>query len=211
MESHGDILEADGRRSIGPSQCHHAVTHNLAKLTDKLFIVGAMVPGFASNCSTFELLNVRNTDRLLRATFCDSIGEIRVTPDAGRRSELFRCYREMRIMRQATSKTVAGSSANRRQGLSLAAGIALLAGVTTAHGQSTGIVPCDDFLTKYDACIVSKVPEAQRAMYKTQIDQTRKTWVDMAKNPSTKATMEATCKQTLDATKASLTALGCTF
>ena len=114
-------------------------------------------------------------------------------------------------MRQATSKAVAGSGANCRQLLSLAAGIALLAGVTTAHAQSTGIAACDDFLTKYDACIVSKVPEAQRAMYKTQIDQTRKAWVDMAKNPSTKATMEATCKQTLDATKASLTALGCTF
>ena len=56
-------------------------------------------------------------------------------------------------MRQATSKAVAGSSANRRQVLSLAAGIALLAGVTTAHAQSTGIVPCDDFLTKYDACV----------------------------------------------------------
>jgi hypothetical protein len=133
-----------------------------------------------------------------------------VTPDAGRR-ELFSCYREMRIMRQATSKAVAGSSANRRQVLSLAAGIALLAGVTAAHAQSTGIVPCDDFLTKYDACVASKVPEAQRAMYKTQIDQTRKAWVDMAKNPSTKASMEATCKQTLDATKASLSALGCTF
>ena len=81
------------------------------------------------------------------------------------------------------------------------------------HGSRAehGHRPCDDFLTKYDACIVSKVPEAQRAMYKTQIDQTRKTWVDMAKNPSTKATMEATCKQTLDATKASLTAVGCTF
>ena len=59
--------------------------------------------------------------------------------------------------------------------------------------------------------IVSKVPEAQRAMYKTQIDQTRKAWVDLAKNPSAKTTMEATCKQTLDATKASLTAYGCSF
>ena len=93
-------------------------------------------------------------------------------------------------MRQATSKAAAGSSANRRQVLSLAAGIALLAGVTTAHAQSTGIAACDDFLTKYDACVVSKVPEAQRAMYKTQIDQTRKAWVDMAKNPSAKATIE---------------------
>ena len=113
-------------------------------------------------------------------------------------------------MRHATSKAVAGSSANRRQLLSLAAGIALLAG-TTAHAQSTGIAACDDFLTKYDACVGSKVPEAQRAMYKTQIDQTRKAWVDLAKNPSAKATMEATCKQTLDATKASLTAYGCSF
>ena len=110
-------------------------------------------------------------------------------------------------MRQATSK----AAANRRQVLSLTAGIALLAGVTTAHAQSTGITACDDFLTKYDACVVSKVPEAQRAMYKTQIDQTRKAWVDLAKNPSTKTTMEATCKQTLDATKASLTAYGCSF
>ncbi|OCK58707.1 hypothetical protein LMTR3_12300 [Bradyrhizobium sp. LMTR 3] len=114
-------------------------------------------------------------------------------------------------MRQATSNAGAGSSANHRQVLSLAAGVALLAGVTTAHAQSTGIASCDDFLTKYDACVVSKVPEAQRAMYKTQIDQTRKAWVDMAKNPSTKATMDATCKQTLDATKASLTAYGCSF
>ena len=116
-------------------------------------------------------------------------------------------------MRQETSKATAGSSANRRRALSFAGitGAALLAGVTASHAQSTGIAACDDFLTKYDACVVSKVPEAQRAMYKPQIDQTRKAWVDMAKNASAKATMEATCKQTMDATKASLTAFGCAF
>jgi hypothetical protein len=48
-----------------PSQCHPAVTHNLAKLTEHLFVAGTMVPGLASNCSTLELLNVRNADRLL--------------------------------------------------------------------------------------------------------------------------------------------------
>jgi hypothetical protein len=106
-------------------------------------------------------------------------------------------------MRHATSKVGA-----------LAAGIAgaaLLIGVTAANAQSTGIAACDEFLTKYDACVGSKIPEAQRATFKTQIDQTRKAWVDMAKNPSTKATMESTCKQTMDATKASLTAYGCSF
>jgi hypothetical protein len=106
-------------------------------------------------------------------------------------------------MRQATSKIGALAAG--------IAGLALLAGVTAANAQSTGIAACDEFLTKYDACVGSKIPEAQRATFKTQIDQTRKTWVDMAKNPSTKTTMEATCKQTMDATKASLTAYGCSF
>jgi hypothetical protein len=91
------------------------------------------------------------------------------------------------------------------------AGLALLAGMAAAQAQSTGIATCDDFLTKYDACISSKIPAEQQAMYKTQIDQTRKAWLDLAKNPSAKATMEASCKQTMDATKASLTAFGCSF
>jgi hypothetical protein len=33
-------------------------------LTEQLFVAGTMVPGLASNCSTLELLNVRNADRL---------------------------------------------------------------------------------------------------------------------------------------------------
>lgn len=103
-------------------------------------------------------------------------------------------------MRQATSKIGA-----------LVAGLVLLVGVTAANAQSTGVAACDEFLTKYDACVGSKIPEAQRATFKTQIDQTRKAWIDMAKNPSAKTTMEATCKQTMDATKASLTAYGCSF
>ena len=103
-------------------------------------------------------------------------------------------------MRQATSKIGA-----------LVAGLVLLVGVTAANAQSTGVAACDEFLTKYDACVGSKIPEAQRATFKTQIDQTRKAWIYMAKNPSAKTTMEATCKQTMDATKASLTAYGCSF
>ena len=116
-------------------------------------------------------------------------------------------------MRQATSKAVAGSRANRRRVLSLTGitGVALLAGVVAAHAQSTGIATCDDFLTKYDACVASKIPEAQRATFKTQLDTTRKAWVDMSKNPTAKPTMEAACKQTMDAMKTSLSAYGCSF
>jgi hypothetical protein len=42
-----------------PSQCHHAVTHNLAKLAEHFFVAGTIVSGLASNCATPELLNVR--------------------------------------------------------------------------------------------------------------------------------------------------------
>jgi hypothetical protein len=116
-------------------------------------------------------------------------------------------------MRQTISKAVAGSSTNRRHALSLAGimGIALLAGVTAAHAQSTGVAACDDFLTKYDSCVVSKIPAEQRAMYKTQLDQTRKAWVDMSKNAGAKGAMEASCKQTTEAMKTSLAAFGCSF
>ena len=116
-------------------------------------------------------------------------------------------------MRHSTSKAIAGSNVKIRWlPLARITGAALLAGIASAaHAQSTGIPACDDFLTKYDSCVTSKLPEAQRALYKSQLDQTRKMWLDMSKNPTAKSTMEATCKQTLDAVKTSLQGFGCSF
>ena len=115
-------------------------------------------------------------------------------------------------MRHATSEAVVVSRKRRALPLACVMGGALLAiATTTAHAQSTGIAACDDFLAKYDTCVTSKLPEAQRATYKAQLDQTRKAWVDMAKTPATKSTMEATCKQTMDAMKTALQGFGCTF
>jgi hypothetical protein len=118
-------------------------------------------------------------------------------------------------MRYTMTKAAIGSRLSMRRALPLlhVAGAALLAIAVAgpARAESTGIAACDDFLQKYDSCVTSKLPEAQRATYKAQLDQTRKTWVDMAKNPSTKSSMEGTCKQTMDAIKASLQSFGCSF
>lgn len=118
-------------------------------------------------------------------------------------------------MRYTTTKAAIGSRLSTRRALLLLhlAGAALFAIAVAgpARAQSTGIVACDDFLKKYDSCVTSKLPEAQRATYKAQLDQTRKMWLDMAKDPSAKSTMEGTCKQTMDAIKASLQSLGCSF
>jgi hypothetical protein len=118
-------------------------------------------------------------------------------------------------MRNTTTKVAIGSGLSARSALLLlhVAGAALLtvAVAGPARAQSTGIAACDDFLQKYDVCVTSKLPEAQRATYKAQLDQTRKAWLDMAKNPSAKSTMEQSCKQTTDAMKASLQSFGCSF
>ena len=97
---------------------------------------------------------------------------------------------------------------------------ALLAGAASAvlttiappaHAQSTGIAVCDDFLTKYEACISSKVPAAQQSMFKGQFDQTRKTWSDMAKDPATKSSLEGLCKLSIDQIKVAFQSYGCAF
>jgi hypothetical protein len=91
------------------------------------------------------------------------------------------------------------------------AAAAMLTIAAPAHAQSTGIAVCDDFLTKYEACIVSKVPAAQKAMFKGQLDQTRRTWADMAKNPGTKSALEDVCKQSIDQIKVAFQPYGCAF
>lgn len=115
-------------------------------------------------------------------------------------------------MHYARSQVVAVWHPRRALPLACVISAALVAIATgTAYGQSTGIAACDDFLKKYETCVTSKLPEAQRATYKAQLDQTRKMWVDMVKSPAAKATMETTCKQTTDAMKSALQAYGCTF
>ena len=80
-----------------------------------------------------------------------------------------------------------------------------------ARAQSTGVAVCDDFLTKYEACISSRVPAAQQSMFKSQFDQTRKAWSDMAKNPGTKPSLEGMCKQSIEQIKVAFQSYGCAF
>ena len=80
-----------------------------------------------------------------------------------------------------------------------------------AMAQSTGVAACDDFLKKYETCVTTKVPDAQRAIFKGQLDQTRKMWSDMAKDASTKAALDSTCKQSATQMSAALQGFGCTF
>jgi hypothetical protein len=44
---------------------------------------------------------------------------------------------------------------------------------TGLSAQTTGVAACDDFLKKYEICVTSKVPAAQKATFQGQLEQMR--------------------------------------
>jgi len=97
----------------------------------------------------------------------------------------------------------------RRFALSMS--FAALISVSVANAASVGIPVCDDFLTKYEACATGKIPAAQQAAFKAQLDQLRASWTAAAQNPSARPALETACKQTLEQMKVSLAAYSCGF
>jgi hypothetical protein len=82
---------------------------------------------------------------------------------------------------------------------------------TASTGEKIGVAECDDFISKYEACVTGKVPAAQQATFKSSIETWRKSWKDLAANPQTKGTLAAVCKSSLDQAKTSLATYGCTW
>jgi len=80
-----------------------------------------------------------------------------------------------------------------------------------SSGDKIGIAECDNYLAKYEACVSGKVPEQARAQYKTSLEQTRKSWREMANNPQTKPSLTAACKMASDQAKQTFGMFGCEF
>lgn len=90
------------------------------------------------------------------------------------------------------------------------AALGFVVAASTAQAQTVGIASCDDFLTKYDAC-VPKLPEAHRATMKQQLDQMRSSWIEASKSPQAKVHLESMCTQTAEQMKAAVKDFGCSF
>lgn len=96
--------------------------------------------------------------------------------------------------------------------LSLSFTVATLLTVAGAQAaDAVGIPACDDFLTKYEACITGKIPAAQQPMFKSSVDQMRTGWASAARTPQAKPALESACMQSSEQAKASTAAYGCTF
>lgn len=80
-----------------------------------------------------------------------------------------------------------------------------------ASADKVGVPECDEYIEKYEACLNSKVPEAQRAAFKTSFDTMRKSWKDTAANPQAKAALASGCKQAHDSAKQAMSSFSCAW
>jgi len=85
------------------------------------------------------------------------------------------------------------------------------AAAAATAGAEFGVPECDDYLTKYLACIDSKVPEAARATVRQSLDQTKAAWKQAAATPEGKSALAAGCKAATESAKTAMAAYGCTW
>jgi len=82
---------------------------------------------------------------------------------------------------------------------------------TQTTAKVTGVVVCDDYLNKYEACLRDKLPEATRAQFQIGLDAMLNSWMQLAANPQTAAALESACGQAKASAAVAMQAYGCTF
>ena len=119
------------------------------------------------------------------------------------------------LVLMACSKTETTNNSNTNVGSSAsdkpASATTPASGTASTSGDNIGVPECDDFITKYDACVSNKVPEMVRAQYKDAIARWRTEWRRMANDPATRGQLATACKQAAEQQAAALKSFGCTF
>lgn len=92
-----------------------------------------------------------------------------------------------------------------------AVGLLVSAPVLAQTPAPIGVAECDDFITKYEQCLNTRVPEAQRGTFAASITQMRDSWRQAAQNPQTRPTLASQCTQMGAQMAQSLSAYGCSF
>lgn len=88
---------------------------------------------------------------------------------------------------------------------------ATTAPAATVASAEFGVPECDEYMTKWLACVDSKVPAEQRGLYKSAIEQSKASWKQAASTPQGKQGLAMACTQSLAATKQALAAYNCSW
>ena len=81
----------------------------------------------------------------------------------------------------------------------------------TAPAEKVGVAECDNFITAYESCVSSKVPESARGPLRASVATWRTQWKRMADNPQTRAGLVEACKRQIEAARTQLKQYNCTF
>ena len=101
----------------------------------------------------------------------------------------------------ATTRAPAGPATNRNDN----------GNSNTGATAQIGVAECDTFLTTYENCVTTKVPEANRAQFRTIMTTWRTEWKKLADDPQTRAGLVNACKIQLENARPQMKAYGCTF
>ncbi len=80
---------------------------------------------------------------------------------------------------------------------------------TTASRDKIGIPECDEYLEKYDSCLL-KLPEVERNAVKNALELYRKAWKETATTKD-RSGLARDCKEILEITKQTTRIYGCTW
>ena len=72
-----------------------------------------------------------------------------------------------------------------------------------------GVKACDDYMTKYTACISDKVPESARPQLNQALEQTKVQWKALAATETGRQALTAACTQASALAKSTTQAYGC--
>ena len=88
-----------------------------------------------------------------------------------------------------------------------------IAKTDVAANGKIGIPECDDYVEKFEACVNNKVPEGQRANFMSSFNSMRQSWkaIAVADNPQAKAALAAGCKQSMEASKKTMSSFACAW
>ncbi|UXI67862.1 hypothetical protein [Tahibacter amnicola] len=78
----------------------------------------------------------------------------------------------------------------------------------STKGATTTIDACDEYLSKYEACI-AKLPDETRQGMQESLELNRAAWRTAASTESGRRTMTTKCKNDWEAAKVALAAYGC--
>src|ERR1051325_4251778 len=77
---------------------------------------------------------------------------------------------------------------------------------STGATARVGVAECDSFITAYENCVTTKVPEANRAQFRGSINTWRTEWKKLADNPQTRPTLINVCKTQLETARTQMKA-----